>query len=307
MKKQPLFSVLIANYNNGRFLSKAIESIFEQNYSNWEIIIVDDGSDDFESKLIYEKFINNNKIKIYYNFENKGTGFTKRKCVELAKGDLFGFVDPDDALTPNAVETLVDAFDGNLDLSMVYTNHFVCDKDLNVLCISDAVGPIPQYFTQLSYEGPKMGHFTGFKKSKYMLTTGINPILKRAVDQDIFYKMEEVGEIKFINIPTYYYRIHEGGISTMQNTQKAIYWNLKIMKDAMERRKYLSIGNISRQEYAKRFLQYYRNKLLEKKDKRQFIRFSIIFLYSLRYLRYDNRFSCIRIYLNYFNTFKRRI
>ena len=51
---QPLFSVLIANYNNGRYLMGAIESVRQQTYTNWEIVLVDDGSDDNSSDLYKE-------------------------------------------------------------------------------------------------------------------------------------------------------------------------------------------------------------------------------------------------------------
>src|SRR4030043_677699 len=97
--KRPLFSVLIANYNNGKFLKECLQSIFSQTYSNWEIIIVDDASTD-NSLLIYKQYLNNNKIKICYNKKNKGVGYTKNKCVLYAKGDICGFIDSDDAIAP---------------------------------------------------------------------------------------------------------------------------------------------------------------------------------------------------------------
>ena len=73
---KPLFSVLIANYNNARYIEESIESVFNQTYSNWEIIIVDDDSNDNSIKLL-EKFKNEDRIKIYKNEENKGCGYTK--------------------------------------------------------------------------------------------------------------------------------------------------------------------------------------------------------------------------------------
>ena len=54
MTNQPLFSVLIANYNNGKYLMDAIESVRRQTYTNWEIILVDDGSTDNSHELYKE-------------------------------------------------------------------------------------------------------------------------------------------------------------------------------------------------------------------------------------------------------------
>lgn len=69
--KEPLFSILIANYNNGKYIKEAIDSVYIQDYSNWEIIIVDDASTD-NSKEIYSEFINNPRIRVFYNEKNRG-------------------------------------------------------------------------------------------------------------------------------------------------------------------------------------------------------------------------------------------
>ena len=54
MKSNPLFSVLIANYNNGKYLHEAIASVYAQTYKNWEIILVDDASTDNSRELYKE-------------------------------------------------------------------------------------------------------------------------------------------------------------------------------------------------------------------------------------------------------------
>lgn len=105
LNKTPLFSVLIANYNNGKYLMDAIDSVWRQTYTHWEIILVDDASTD-NSKELYKELEKDNRIHIYYNEENRGCGYTKRRCADLANGELCGFLDPDDALTDDALEKL---------------------------------------------------------------------------------------------------------------------------------------------------------------------------------------------------------
>ena len=106
MTNNPLFSVLIANYNNGKYLREAINSVYSQIYTNWEIILVDDASTD-NSQEIYSELEKDDRIHIYYNEKNMGCGYTKRRCAELANGELCGFLDPDDALLPHALESHV--------------------------------------------------------------------------------------------------------------------------------------------------------------------------------------------------------
>ena len=81
--KETLFSILIANYNNERYLLECIESVLIQSYENWEIIIVDDKSTD-ESNKLYSLLIKNSKIRIFYNKKNYGLGYTKIKLIQLA-------------------------------------------------------------------------------------------------------------------------------------------------------------------------------------------------------------------------------
>ena len=95
MTNQPLFSVLIANYNNGKYLMDAIESVRQQTYTNWEIILVDDSSTD-NSHELYKELEQDERIHIFLNNQNRGCGYTKHRCAELANGEICGFLDPDD-------------------------------------------------------------------------------------------------------------------------------------------------------------------------------------------------------------------
>ena len=91
MTNQPLFSVLIANYNNGKYLMDAIESVRQQTYTNWEIILVDDCSTD-NSHELYKELEQDERIHIFLNDQNHGCGYTKRRCAELANGEICGFL-----------------------------------------------------------------------------------------------------------------------------------------------------------------------------------------------------------------------
>lgn len=103
-----LFSVLIANYNGGKYLSECIDSVLKQTYSNWEIVIVDDASTD-DSLLLYQNYQNDDRIHIYLRGENKGCTFTKAECIQYARGEICAFLDSDDYLEKNAIEEMVKA------------------------------------------------------------------------------------------------------------------------------------------------------------------------------------------------------
>ncbi len=235
MNSLPLFSVLIANYNNGKYLSEAIESVRKQTYTNWEIIIVDDFSTD-NSKDIYQLYAEDNRIKIFYSKENNGCGYTKRRCVELALGDLCGFLDPDDALLPDALSSMVEAHQKEQEASLVYSTYIYCDEFLNEIRINKNPREIPNDTDYLHFNKGSVHAFASFKRALYLKTSGIGSNFKRAIDQDLYYKLEEAGNLFFLDRPLYLYRFHEGGISVNNNVYKALFWHIKAIEDACIRR-----------------------------------------------------------------------
>ena len=237
MTNQPLFSVLIANYNNGKYLMDAIESVRQQTYTHWEIILVDDSSTD-NSHELYKELEKDERIHIYYNEQNQGCGYTKRRCAELANGEICGFLDPDDALTENALTLMVDVHVANPNVSVVYSKAYFCDTDFNV--IGEAYLPdLSQGKTYFDNRTHGSMHFTSYKKSYYDKTDGINPNLKAGVDQDLYFRIEEVGDIYALDEFTYNYvtKGHENSIATNFNTYaKLWYWNLIARRDTCVRR-----------------------------------------------------------------------
>jgi glycosyltransferase involved in cell wall biosynthesis len=230
-----LFSVLIANYNNSRYLETALQSVLMQTYTDWEVILVDDGSaDNFEE--VIQPYISNPKISIYCNDKNAGCGYTKRMCVEKANGILLGFLDPDDALHIDALKIMAEAHVENPACSLISSTHFICDETLQVKRIADYPRPLPAGIPYLLVGDGRIHHFASFKKSCYNKTEGISPANKKAVDQDLYYKLEEVGNVYFINQPLYYYRIHKGAISNAGREGEAIKSHYAIVEQACLRR-----------------------------------------------------------------------
>lgn len=233
---EPLFSVLIANYNNGRFLQEAIDSVFAQSYTNWEIVIVDDKSTD-NSFEIYEKYKANSRFHIFYNEKNEGCGFTKRRCAEMANGEICGFLDPDDALAKDAIEIMIKEHELHEDVSMVYSRYYYADEQLNILGVSEHQCVLPDGVSFMEYGDGAISHFVSYKKSYYDQTVGIDEGYKRAVDHALYFLLEEVGKTHFIDKPLYYYRSNTGlNISTNGNSDYAFYWDVIVMADACKRR-----------------------------------------------------------------------
>ena len=112
----PLVSIIIPNYNHSQFLDERIQSVLNQTYQNYELIILDDCSpDNGASKAVIEKYRNNPHVNhIIYNEVNSGSTFKQwHKGLELAKGELVWIAESDDACDVTLLETLVNGYVDN--------------------------------------------------------------------------------------------------------------------------------------------------------------------------------------------------
>ena len=205
------FSVLIAHYNNFEYFKQCYDSLKKQTYQDFEIIVVDDCSTDDSFEKIQNYCDGDSRVKFFQNSENKGVGFTKKRCVELASGEICGFLDPDDALTEDAIEISVKAYNENY--IATYSQFYLCDENLNIQNIFKKTTKVKNnnpLFFNIHFE---VAHFFTFKKEAYLRTEGINPNYKVAEDIDYILKLYEIGSFQFIKKPLYLYRIHKTGLS----------------------------------------------------------------------------------------------
>lgn len=237
-----IFSILIANYNNGKYFKECYDSLISQTYKNWEVIIVDDASTDNSVEIIQSLIQGDSRFKLYHNPINKGCGFTKAACMKYANGDLCAYLDPDDALYPEALEKTTQEFVDRDDLAAVYSQMMLCDENLTPERIYAGTKQI--YNNRHFFNCPiQFAHLFAFKKETYLRTTGINSNLKNAVDQDLYLKILEQGEAKFIKEPLYLYRLHSDGISQDKAKQSAKESFARVIHDTMKRRGIKTINN----------------------------------------------------------------
>ena len=225
----------MANYNNGVYIENAIISIVNQTYVNWEIIIVDDASSDNSWEIIKKFAETYPNIRCYQNPKNLKVGATKARATSLAKGQICAILDPDDKLVPTALEKQVQCHLEDSNCSMVSSKYYICDEVFKINGINTDVYKPEQNYSYLASKGG-INAFWSFKKSKYDLTRGFKTKYYLAEDQDLYYQLEEVGAVKVINEPLYYYRIHKNSISKNDNLATAYAYHLLAMFEAKNRR-----------------------------------------------------------------------
>lgn len=104
----PFFSIILPVYNAEYFLRNCLDSIKNQSFKDWELIIINDGSTDNSCSIIKSFLTQDSKI-ILIEQDNKGVSYSRNQGLDRAKGSYIIFVDADDILYPNAISTLYDS------------------------------------------------------------------------------------------------------------------------------------------------------------------------------------------------------
>lgn len=116
-----MVSIVIPTYNYASYLKETLNSVLRQSHTDWECIVVDDGSTDATADVVNE-FTKKDKRFIYVYQKNAGVSAARNKGLSLAKGEYIQFLDGDDLLQPEKIETGLAAFRNHADAEIVYSD-----------------------------------------------------------------------------------------------------------------------------------------------------------------------------------------
>ena len=235
MNTPPKISIIIANFNNGHFFIDCFNSLINQTEVNWEAIVIDDCSTDNSGEVIKELIKSDKRFKFYQNNNNKGYTKTLLAGISYSSAEIFGRLDPDDALLPNAIEMSLLTHRRNPEVGLVYSNLIVCDQNLEKLSVHTAKQIINLNLDYYNFNG-EISHFATIKRKVYNKTIGIDQYLARAQDKDLYMKLCEIGPVKHLDKNLLLYRIHSDGRSTGNNADKAYFWHWVALIKMAERR-----------------------------------------------------------------------
>lgn len=242
LSSYPLISIIIPTCNRIEMLKEAINSILSQNYSNYEIIIVDDFSIDNTEKIIQRDYSLNNSIKYYKNSRNMGAGFSRKFGYGKAKGEYIVFFDDDDYyIDNNFFKKAIYHFQNNQEISFVGSNSlikYVKDNEyefdeLNLEGLINNVDYL-KYF-QTKYMKPNSTFTAVF--SKKMLDKAEFENLQMVNDSSIYLRALLAGDAYIMKDIIGVYRIHNKNITfslkldfLIENLQEKKYIYEQIVK-----------------------------------------------------------------------------
>jgi glycosyltransferase involved in cell wall biosynthesis len=203
----PLVSVIIPCFNHGKYLTRALESVWQQNYPNLEIVVVDDGSTDNTQDVLKE---NLGVINIYQT--NKGLSAARNTGIKQSSGEFLIFLDADDWLLPFAIETNLSFLQWDDKLAFVSGTHekfYAESNETEEVCQEVSA----EHFLHLLY-GNYIGMHATVMFRRWVFDSYLyNVKLKACEDYDLYLKIAR-------NFPVFHhtkkiaaYRIHQSNMS----------------------------------------------------------------------------------------------
>ena len=222
-----LISIIVPIYNTDCYLRQCLDSIINQSYKNFEVLLVNDGSVD-DSAMICKEFAEKDSRIRYFEKENGGVSSARNLGLKNVKGNYITFVDSDDWVEENYLEVLYNALKENeVDISISAHNYFNMDDNLYYLpSYSEEqlhtldIGKVSRdEFLELFPELSSLNHDFNCAVSKLFKVDLVKNILfdesvNYGEDLDFFFNLYlNVSSIYYVNQPTYIYRQHQRSAS----------------------------------------------------------------------------------------------
>ncbi len=199
---QPLISIGISFYNCEKHLDFAISSVLNQTYSNWELILINDGSKD--NSLEIARSYDDSRIKIFSDGRNMGLSFRLNQLVDLASGEYFARMDADDIMHFDRLKIQVKYLEENLEIDVLGSYAYTIDnnnKIYGMMKINKKPKLIEDVFNNKCFIHPTIIAKTNwFKLNKY------NNEINRMEDAELWSRTILKSKFHNIEIPLLFYR-----------------------------------------------------------------------------------------------------
>lgn len=218
MEKKPIVSVVMAAFNAAPYLDEAIDSILQQTFTDFELIIINDGSTDDSLALINKWESKDKRIKVF-NQDNKGRALSRNRGLELATTQYIAMMDADDIATPNRLQLCFEYLQNHGD----------------VVAVSGQFETVCMYGVQLNISSEPLEHVdieqsllqdlgASFIQGASMLRKdvaekvgGYDSSYELGEDTDLFLRMAMVGKLKNLPEILLHYRKHPESITSADN------------------------------------------------------------------------------------------
>jgi glycosyltransferase involved in cell wall biosynthesis len=215
----PKVSVIIPAYKCDRYISQAIDSVINQTYTNWEIIVIDDGSPD-NLRQVLEPY---NHIIRYIYQENQGVSAARNRGIKEAEGEVIAFLDADDYFLPEKLGHQVDCFIKDPDLGIVNTGWRMVNAEMEMIADIKMWELCPELdLANWVVWKPVLPSAMMVSRQWLHWVGGFNRRLSKVEDIDLIWRLSVMGcRSTWLKEITVCYRQHDSGSMTQNPTQLA--------------------------------------------------------------------------------------
>lgn len=216
-RKSPAASVILPVYNAGRYLETAIESVLGQTFTDFELLLLNDGSTD-GSPAVLERWVAKDPRCTLHSWPNRGLIATLNEGIRLARADILLRMDADDLCAPQRFEAQMAYLHRHPDCVAVGTRVRLIDPEGMPICtFAEDTGHVAIDAAHLAGRGGAIVHpATAMRKTAVAAVGGYRDEFPHAEDIDLFLRLAEVGQLA--NVPEILldYRQHMGSIGYSQ-------------------------------------------------------------------------------------------
>lgn len=217
----PTVTIYIPNFNYSAYIEKAIESVLQQSLSDFELLVIDDGSTD-GSREVISKYEGHPRVRIILQ-DNIGLNRTNNVALRAARGRYIMRLDADDYLDRNALFVMVGELDSHPDVGLVFPDYYCIDASGAITSI-ERRNDFTEHVTLLDL--PAHGACTMIRTDALRSIEGYSEAYRCQDGYDLWLRMIGRYQVRNISLPLFYYRRHSANItdntSLIINTRAAI-------------------------------------------------------------------------------------
>lgn len=214
--RAPRVTVFLPVYNSENYVSEAIDSVLSQSFTDFELLIIDDGSSD-NTPSVLKSYEEDPRVRIVIQDENKGQPYTRNHGLDLARGEYIAFVDSDDKCAVNRLERQVDFLERNDNIDGVGSWVYIMDSKGHTS--PDRIKKYklnPEEIACQFLSGCPVLHPTLLIRMKAFAHYRYDDGYSLAQDYELFMRMSRTCRFANIPEPLVLYRQHDGQVSNVQ-------------------------------------------------------------------------------------------
>ena len=218
MFKNPKISVIMSVYNGEKYLKEAIESVLNQTFTDFEFIIVNDGSTDDSLKII--KSYADKRVRLIDNETNIGLTRSLNKAIEQARGEFVARQDADDVSLPGRFEEQIRYFERYPETALLGTGIYIIDEGGKVSGKKAA----QENPGESLFKSNRFNHgSTMFRSAVVRKLGGYNELLRYCQDYELWLRMAKSHEVRNLKQALYKLRSHDENIQFRKRDEAALY------------------------------------------------------------------------------------